>query len=94
MEKVPLVLYPPLQSPCILCDQGPLLGRIFTLYHYENTWKALASKGFLDIATFMALQGIQVQVADESAGLDVLEVDAGMCEVEHRAVAPLCPPGI
>ena len=32
MEKVPLVLYPPLQSPCILCDQGPLLVCIFTAH--------------------------------------------------------------
>ena len=59
-----------------------------TLSCRENTRKALASKGFLDIATFMALKGVQVQGADESADSDVLEVDAGMHEVEEGRTVP------
>ena len=59
-----------------------------TLSRCENTWKALASKGFLDIATFMALKGVQVQGADESVDSDMLEVDAGMHEVEEGHTVP------
>ena len=64
-----------------------------TLYHCEHTWETLASKGFLDIATFMALKWVQVQGANESMNSDMLEVDAGMHKL-RRAIAPLCPPGI
>ena len=59
-----------------------------TLYRCENTWKALASKGFLDIVTFMALKGVQVQGADESVDSDMLEVDASMHKVEEGHTVP------
>ena len=36
----------------------------------------------------MALKGVQVQGADESADLDMLEVDASMHEVEEGCTVP------
>ena len=44
-----------------------------TLYRREKARKALASKGFLDIASFIALKEVPVQGAHESADSDVRE---------------------